>query len=147
MVFIKRWLPAVIVMALIFCFSSLTEKQVSQLTQPVINALNKVLEPVIHKASPSFDWLKIGHMVGYSLLAISFRHALIQYPKVKVPNVLSLFFSFLYSITDEFHQLFVLGRSSELRDVLIDTSAASLAILLILIINEFKKSRKLVKTN
>jgi len=144
---VKRWLPAIIVMVLIFCFSSLPEKRVGQLTQPGIDFLNKVVEKVNRAYPEDIDWLKIGHVIGYALLAIAFRHALMQYPRVKIPNILSPLFSFLYSITDEFHQIFVPGRSSELRDILIDTSAASLAILLILIINKITGLRKLVKTN
>ena len=35
-----------------------------------------------------------------------------------------------YALTDEAHQMFVSGRSSESRDVLIDTLAASLGIVI-----------------
>ena len=41
---------------------------------------------------------------------------------------LSLFLAFLYACTDEVHQLFVLGRSGQFSDVLIDTSGAMFGI-------------------
>lgn len=43
----------------------------------------------------------------------------------------SLLFSFLYACTDEIHQLFVPGRSGELKDVCIDSSGALLGIIIV----------------
>lgn len=40
-------------------------------------------------------------------------------------------FVFLFSLSDEFHQLFVPGRSGELKDIFIDVLGGSLACLLI----------------
>ena len=42
--------------------------------------------------------------------------------------IISLLVCLLYSISDEIHQLFVLGRSGEVRDVLIDTSGSFIGI-------------------
>lgn len=42
--------------------------------------------------------------------------------------IISLLICLLYSISDEVHQLFVLGRSGELRDVFIDTSGSFIGI-------------------
>ena len=41
-----------------------------------------------------------------------------------------LIFCFIYACTDEFHQLFVMGRSCEMRDVLIDTLGSFVGILI-----------------
>lgn len=58
---------------------------------------------------------------------------------IKRPNLkmicLSVALSFIYAITDEYHQTFVSGRSGELRDVLIDTSGALLGSLIIYLIS------------
>ena len=43
----------------------------------------------------------------------------------------SLLFSFLYACTDEIHQLFVPGRSGELKDVCIDSSGALFGIIIV----------------
>ena len=42
--------------------------------------------------------------------------------------VISLLICLLYSISDEVHQLFVIGRSGEVRDVFIDTSGSFIGI-------------------
>ena len=42
--------------------------------------------------------------------------------------IISLLVCLLYSISDEIHQLFVLGRSGEVIDVLIDTSGSFIGI-------------------
>ncbi len=41
---------------------------------------------------------------------------------------ISLLVCLLYSISDEIHQLFVMGRSGEIKDVLIDTSGSFMGI-------------------
>ena len=46
----------------------------------------------------------------------------------------SVLFALVYAMSDEFHQLFVSGRSCEFRDVCIDTIGASFGILLVLVI-------------
>lgn len=45
--------------------------------------------------------------------------------------VCSWFLTVLYASTDEFHQLFVPGRSGQIRDVMIDSAGAAIGILLI----------------
>ena len=47
----------------------------------------------------------------------------------------------LYSVTDEIHQMFVPGRSCELRDVAIDSCGVATGILLCTIIKKWKKGR------
>lgn len=55
-------------------------------------------------------------------------------------------FVFLYACSDEFHQLFVPGRSGEFADIALDTVAASLGILMVLliatIVNKIKNRNK-----
>lgn len=38
----------------------------------------------------------------------------------------SIFFCFIYAITDEFHQTFITGRTGQFSDVIIDTIGASI---------------------
>ncbi|MDB5163077.1 MAG: hypothetical protein JWN28_684, partial [Candidatus Saccharibacteria bacterium] len=52
---------------------------------------------------------------------------------------LSILFVGFYAISDEFHQLFVPGRSGEMRDVLIDTTAGALAVCILYFIGTSKK--------
>jgi VanZ family protein len=56
---------------------------------------------------------------------------------------------FAYAVTDEVHQLFVSGRSGEVRDILIDTIAGALGIALYLGLRRLygtsKKTKNIVK--
>ena len=52
---------------------------------------------------------------------------------------LSLLFCFLYACSDEFHQLFIPGRSGQFIDILIDTSGALIMLLIIYLWQKRKK--------
>jgi len=73
---------------------------------------------------------KGGHLVGYGLLAVAYLHALTQKPGGQranlAPVIWAILLAGLYGATDEFHQLFVVGRGASLVDVLIDTVGAML---------------------
>jgi VanZ family protein len=128
-------------MILIFCFSSLTSQKVHDLSEPGIDLLNHVVTKIDPKAPEDIEWLDFGHAIGYIFLASGLLFAITSYPRVKKPYLLSLLGSFLYALTDEFHQLFVSGRSCEIKDVLIDSTAASLVLLVILVVNKIKQKK------
>lgn len=71
---------------------------------------------------------KTAHFTEYAILGALFYLNVIQLPKLnRYPKkiLLPIFFSFLYACTDEIHQIFVPGRSTQFRDILIDTLGAS----------------------
>lgn len=103
---VPRWLPALVLMIVIFLVSS----------RP-------------GDGLPNFhDWdyfvKKGGHAVGYGLLALSYLHAL---PKRNY--VLAWLLAVLYSATDEFHQSFVPGRNPSATDVLVFDNLGALITL------------------
>jgi hypothetical protein len=110
---ISRWGPALLIMAVIFVASSIPRNEM-----------------------PSFglwDWVvkKGGHMLGYALLALAYLRGLTTNsgPRPTVRQMLlAVALAGLYALTDEFHQLFVPGRSAAALDVLIDTLGASLGV-------------------
>lgn len=72
---------------------------------------------------------KAAHIVAYFILGILIYSIIETYKLTgKRTIVLSITFALLYAIFDEIHQLFVPGRSGEIRDVLIDTVAASIGV-------------------
>lgn len=95
---VPRWFPALLIMAVIFMFSS----------QPGDNLPDFL----------NWDYFvkKAGHIVGYALLALSYFHFL-KYNKSKY--WLAWLTAFIFSATDEFHQSFVPGRSASIVDVLV----------------------------
>lgn len=72
---------------------------------------------------------KSAHIFMYFVLGILSFNVLRGYNLNQKRVVLySILFAFLYAITDEIHQMFVPGRSGEVRDVLIDTISAALGV-------------------
>ncbi|MDD6264511.1 MAG: VanZ family protein [bacterium] len=76
-----------------------------------------------------FPVRKCAHLSLYLLLGILVISLLREYMVINTKLVLlSLLICFLYACSDEIHQLFVPGRSGEVRDVLIDTLGACLGV-------------------
>lgn len=148
-------------MAAIFFFSAQKAEQSEVTSSGVIEHIVKI----IYKDYDSWDgqtkadmiesWQhlvrKLAHMTEYASLGVlSCAFALTYGFKFK-NLLLSLCFCFLYSVSDEVHQMFVPGRSCQFTDMLIDTSGAIIGIvafsLLILIIVKIKSSLKGEKKN
>jgi VanZ family protein len=116
---VLRWLPACLVMLMIFLFSA---RPASDL--------------------PNFDWAdrivkKGGHMIGYALLALSYWQVF-QFRHGK--QVLAWYFAVLYAITDEFHQSFVPGRGASIWDVVVFDNLGALISLWLFTIVKSKRS-------
>ncbi len=89
---------------------------------------------------------KVAHFTIYAVLGFLFALLFKEYNyRFKHIFIRAVVFSFLYACTDEFHQLFISGRSCELRDVAIDSLGAafgaSVALILIILIT-MKGKRK-----
>lgn len=84
---------------------------------------------------------KLAHVTIYTLggaITLIFVDKFNTTNKKKV--IYSLVFCIIYAVFDEIHQYYVPGRSSEIRDVLIDTIGASLGIFIAqVIINRKRK--------
>lgn len=72
---------------------------------------------------------KTTHFIIYLILGILVVNLLCEY-NIKQIILISLFICMLYSISDEFHQLFIDGRSGEIRDILIDTMGSLVGIII-----------------
>lgn len=80
-----------------------------------------VLTFLIRKAAHSFAY--------FGLAVLSFRVAVLTRLSLMNAAFCSLAFVLTYAVSDELHQLVVPGRSGELRDVVIDTTAGALGVL------------------
>lgn len=109
--FLKYWLPPVMWAAVIFAFSSRPTATVSEIYWS------------------DFFFKKFIHLVEYGILATLLYRGLINSKMQKTKaGYLSILLSFLYGASDEFHQSLTPGRDPTLRDVIIDTVGAGLAI-------------------
>jgi VanZ family protein len=107
-----RWLPALVLMGVIFALSSLPAEAL-----PYLGALDVVFK-------------KGGHALGYGLLGLAYFYALPARLSPGYRWILALLMVVLFALSDEYHQAFVEGRGSRLTDVLIDTAGATLALLI-----------------
>lgn len=135
-------------MLIIFMFSSDSGTASSKKSDSVIINLveiisnkkvnNKDRDKYIEKYV--FPVRKCAHFTIYLILGILVISLLSEYRVVSFKTVLyALLIVFLYACSDEFHQLFVPGRSSEIRDVLIDSSGGFIGSYLYYL---FRRKRK-----
>ena len=80
---------------------------------------------------------KTAHFTIYLILGLLVGILLKEYNiTTKQLIIYGILICMVYAITDEIHQLFVIGRSGEIKDILIDTCGSTVGIL---IINSIKK--------
>ncbi|MFH0825696.1 MAG: VanZ family protein [Pseudomonadota bacterium] len=110
-IWVRRWGPAVVMMALIFIASATPGPDL-----PYFGFWDSAIK-------------KGGHMLGYAFLAAAYIHGLTNGKKIlRLHFILSVCLATLYSVVDEFHQGFTSGRTSSAVDVLIDTAGAGLGL-------------------
>lgn len=86
---------------------------------------------------------KIAHISEFFILTLLIYNVLKDYVDFKKSCLFSFVFSVLYSISDELHQLFVVGRECLLRDVFIDAMGIILALIIIFFIKQYKSKRRI----
>lgn len=127
------YLPVVICMTVIFWLSSRTADESARQSGAVLEWLigffgdNGFTDFIVRKSA---------HCLEFTGLSVLFNISLLIDRKKFMP-VMSAVLTSAYAITDEFHQLFVPGRSCQISDWAIDTCGAiagSLAFALIYIV-------------
>jgi VanZ family protein len=129
----SRWFPALLLAIAIFAFSATPGDEVHDTYSSFEATIQAVTTPTVDSVvpapvavSPGFDFLKLGHVIGYFGLGIAVWYGLSV--RSRWSSSIALLLCCLYSFTDEFHQLLVPGRSASARDILIDTLAALLGL-------------------
>lgn len=153
------WLAAALVwMAVIFGFSSQKAEESSEisgtLVYHIVEGVNQAAhldwkEEMIRKYASILEHpvRKAAHMTEYAVFACILLGNCMQYPILQKRRFLwAELCAASYAATDEFHQLFVEGRSGEVKDVIIDSTGAFLGLLFawiaIAIWNRLKMKRK-----
>ncbi len=114
------WILTAVCMIVIFWLSSRTAEESAAQSGAILQWF------INHFGDNGFtDFIirKSAHCLEFAGLCLLFNLSLFKTKKVPCP-VLSVIFSSLYAVTDEFHQKFVAGRSCELRDWAIDTAGS-----------------------
>jgi VanZ family protein len=133
----SRFLPALFCMTIIFWLSATPGETLMHNAGPLIDQVPQTIPPAVGKEPISINWLKVGHFIGYAALGATLMYGFAT--TVRQPGTLSLVVAVLYATTDEIHQAFVPGRSAGWQDVLLDVTAAGLAILFLVLIQRQKK--------
>lgn len=139
------WLPAAAVMCMIFCFSQMNADASSQLSGGIVERIltffstygaegllqNQkvfdVAEHLIRKGAHASEYALLGATL---VIPLTFLHGFAG-KKLACVSVLA---AFAYACTDEFHQLFISGRSGQLLDVGIDSLGACIGVMLCMLV-------------
>jgi VanZ family protein len=139
----------VIWMVVIFSFSNSTGVKSDSLSKKVIsnaitlyeNVTNKDVDNEYYLEKLDFPVRKLAHFTEYAILGFLVINFCLSF-NMLYAGTFSILLCFLYAMSDEFHQLFINGRSGQFTDVLIDTSGA---IIMIGIIKLFKRKKNNTK--
>lgn len=133
---ILSWAIVVLWMGLIFYLSHQPATASDQLSGSIVDVVLQTFErllPFIHLDWPGFHHIvrKGAHLIAYLILGIFVLHALRQTKLLTWRRLMSaLVICVCYAMSDEIHQLFIPGRSGEVKDVLIDSVGATIGITL-----------------
>lgn len=123
-------------MTVIFLFSN----QPADESQGMSNTIIQLIENILHIDIMNADgWLfdtmsflvrKAAHMSEYAILAILYRQLFDAY-ETEHSWLWALLGVMLYAATDEFHQVFIPGRSGAIKDVMIDSCGGAIGLLVL----------------
>ncbi|MDQ0428857.1 VanZ family protein [Planomicrobium stackebrandtii] len=142
------WIAAIAWMAVIFYLSHQPGSASSDLSSGIVAALLDLMDRV----APALDFdvesfhtfvRKNAHFIAYFLLSLLSLNAW-RSSGFRGLKQLALGFGMcaLFAATDEIHQLFIDGRSGEVRDVLIDSAGAGLGVAVYVIAEKVWSLRK-----
>lgn len=128
------WVAVLLWMSLIFYLSHQPANVSSELSGGVSNVIVTLVEKVAPNADLDFSNFnhivrKNAHFIIYLVLGILVMNALRQSTVYGFKSAgIALVICIIYAISDEVHQVFIPGRSGELRDVIIDTVGSGIGI-------------------
>lgn len=155
---LSLWGPPVLLMLLIFIGSTviLSGDNTSRILVPLLKFLFPYADV---ETINQFRWVirKYAHMSEFGLLALLFWRAIV-FSKLKPKQKITKWpltqtwqawgLTVLYAASDEFHQTFVPSRVGAVLDVGFDTIGASMALLILYVVNKCKGiNKKIISTH
>ena len=131
-------------MGVIFLFSSEGHDASSSRSDAVIHLIP-------HASHWSHEFMtfvarKLAHSFNYFVLGILMLNVVRDFiPRARRAVILSGLFVMLYAVSDEIHQIFVPGRGPLVTDVLIDSVAGALGIILFYGVLKLVATRRMAK--
>lgn len=102
------------------------------------------IDTMIVNGTAQFAIRKSAHMFSYAILAIFWFMSIYDGKSIKKTFITSLFIAFIYACTDEVHQLFIPGRSGEIRDVLVYFTGAIIGLFIVVLVTKFINKKKAI---
>lgn len=118
--------------------SSLASSRLAQILYDIVNSINTTSPYTLKDFSVLVR--KSAHFISFSILMILVLR--LTFNKLNNWKIGSWVFCLAVAITDETIQLFVPGRSSQLSDIVLDMSGATLIFILFILFIERKKYAK-----
>ncbi|WP_027088481.1 VanZ family protein [Thomasclavelia saccharogumia] len=126
---LKYFIPAILWMIFIFIMSHTNGNDSSNQSNFFVEIILKFIN--IDRSILALLIRKTAHMSEYALLLFFIYYGFKKTITYQYTLLLSLLITFLYACSDEFHQLFIPGRSGQFVDVLIDTAGGAFMLLII----------------
>ncbi|WP_078409112.1 VanZ family protein [Priestia abyssalis] len=138
----RLWLFATLLwLIVIFLFTQLPYFNGAH-TEAVINktvtSVNETAPTTKEAAGFSINFIvrKSAHFTVFGILAFFIWNCVKKY---RFSYILAWILTFIYAMSDEWHQSFIPGREASFRDVLIDSFGALIVLSLVFIINNRRK--------
>lgn len=136
-----KWLKLILVilwMIVIFSFSNQKAVDSTKLSDGLILKTVRIIEKITNKEYSDEEILekfvkpvrKLAHFTIYLILGV-LVYLYIKEFNISNKFIISLLICILYAISDEIHQLFIVGRSGKILDVLIDSLGSLTGIFII----------------
>lgn len=125
-----RFIPAFIIMAVIFFFSAQDADSSTQLSDSVVsitageeNVGEHRLTVIVRKCAHLLEYAALGAALYFGFRGITSNRAFLS-------AILALLSGTAYAVTDEIHQYFVPGRACMAADVIIDGNGVALGVVI-----------------
>lgn len=133
------WVALLVWMGVIFYFSYQSGDASMQLSDGVLDLFKSLFQNFLDYPTLSYIVRKIAHFTEYFILGLLIYHLVKQYRVISKTEIIwMILFCVIYAMSDEFHQVFIGGRSPKVFDVIIDSLGSSLSILILQLLQKRK---------
>lgn len=133
------WLALLVWMGVIFYFSHQSGDASMQLSDGILDLFKSLFQNFLDYHTLSYIVRKIAHFTEYFILGLLIYHLVKQYRVISKTEIIwMILFCVIYAMSDEFHQVFIGGRSPKVFDVIIDSLGSSLSILILQLLQKRK---------
>ena len=134
---VLAWTLLILWMLFIFIMSSFNGVMSSNQSGSIATLIYNIFN-ISDTEKVSFIVRKCAHVSEFFILGILVINLISKY-NVKYSYLNSFIVCVLYASSDEFHQLFVPGRSGQVTDIFIDTIGTIFSLLVMYLFNKFRK--------